>query len=367
LRHIVVVIAGWMALATALAIAPACTNFEDPTTVIDLRALAIRVEPSEIVLSVDVTDPTNPTVDPASNPPLIVTPLVADPQGGGRDLTYTILGCPNDPFAAAPPGASQGGGPFPSGGARTTVGSALCDEASPNTWTLLPATTVPAGAPPAFTVQPSAAELRAAFMADLFPDQFGNIHGGFDLGMPFTLDIKIDAGSESIRAIKRALYWALPVHADQVPNDTPVMASLNSYPTRDPDTLLPPSDTVMTVEPGIPFPVAAGAKVWFEAERATREPYWTTVIDPNTHQAVPLFVERETLRYRYLATAGSFSPAQTSSEPLPGVVIVGDETHIESEYSAPANFTGPVTLWVVVRDDRGGTSWLERQLAITPP
>ena len=185
--------------------------------------------------------------------------------------------------------------------------------------------------------------------------------------MPFTLDIKIDAGSEAIRAIKRALYWAVPVHAEQVANQTPVMASLKSYPARDPDTLLPSPDTVMPVEPGIPFAVPAGAKVWFEPERATREPYWTTVIDPDTHRAVPLFVERETLRYRYFATAGSFSPAQTSSEPLPGVVIIGDETHIESEYSAPANFTGPVTLWVVVRDERGGTSWLERQLAITPP
>jgi hypothetical protein len=42
----------------------ACTNFEDPTTVIDLRALAVQVQPSEIVLSVDLTDPRNPTVDP---------------------------------------------------------------------------------------------------------------------------------------------------------------------------------------------------------------------------------------------------------------------------------------------------------------
>ena len=87
-------------------------------------------------------------------------------------------------------------------------------------------------------VQPTAEQLRSAFMADLFPDQYGNIHGGFDLGMPFTLDIKIDAGSEPIRVIKRALYWALPVIDEQVPNQNPVMASLVSYPDRDPATLL---------------------------------------------------------------------------------------------------------------------------------
>ena len=161
------------------------------------------------------------------------------------------------------------------------------------------------GTPPTFTVQPTAEQLRAAFMADLFPDQFGNIHGGFDLGMPFVLDLKIDAGSESIRVIKRALYWALPVSDQQVPNQNPVMASLVSYPDRDPATLLPfPPDAVTTVEPGTPFEVKAGTKVWFEPARAEAEPYWTTVIDANTHQAVPLQVEKETLRYRFFATAG---------------------------------------------------------------
>jgi hypothetical protein len=81
--------------------------------------------------------------------------------------------------------------------------------------------------------------------------------------------------------------------------------------------------------------------------------------------AVPLQVEKETLRYRFFATAGTFTPAQTSSELLPGVVAIGP-VHIESQYSAPATITGPVTLWVVVRDDRGGEAWLERQLVIIP-
>ena len=79
-----------------------------------------------------------PVVDPANNPPVMVTPLIVDPRGNGRAVTYTISACPNDPFAPAPPGGGQGGGAFPSGGARTTVGSALCDENSPTTWLLTP-------------------------------------------------------------------------------------------------------------------------------------------------------------------------------------------------------------------------------------
>jgi hypothetical protein len=50
--------------------------------------------------------------------------------------------------------------------------------------------------------------------------------------------------------------------------------------------------------------------------------------------------------------------------------------HLESQYNAPASLdglptdpatgAGLVTIWVIVRDDRGGESWVERQLAIRP-
>ena len=59
------------ALATLLlaSAAAACTTSPDPTTVVDLRVLAVKVEPSEIILDADLSDPANPIVDPANNPP----------------------------------------------------------------------------------------------------------------------------------------------------------------------------------------------------------------------------------------------------------------------------------------------------------
>src|SRR5262249_42708228 len=120
----------------------ACTNFANPTLVVDLRILAVDVEPSEVILDADLTDPANPTV--ANNPSITVTPLIIDPAGGGRTVTYTISACPNDPFAPGAPGSGMGAAAFPSGGARTTVGSALCDENSPTTW-LLTSGAVPNG------------------------------------------------------------------------------------------------------------------------------------------------------------------------------------------------------------------------------
>jgi hypothetical protein len=358
LRNVVV----FLALAAA---AGACTSFQNPTTVVDLRVLAVETEPSEIILDVDLSDPTMPVVNPASNPPVNVKPLIVDPAGGGRAVTYTILACPNDPFAAAPPGG-MGGGAFPSGGARTTVGSALCDEQSPNTWTL---TSGPvdyaATADTGVTVQPTADQLKAAFTADIFPDQYGNLHGGFDLGEPLVLELRVDAGGERLDVLKRVLYWARRIDAAQAPNVTPSMSGLTTYPERDPDSAAPVG-TISTLDAGVPFPVPAGSQLWIEPAAADAEPFETTILDATTHLAVPLSVARETLRYAFYATEGSFAPARTSSELPPGFV---GTPHLESQYTAPAEIPANplVTIWVVVRDDRGGESWLERTLQIVAP
>jgi hypothetical protein len=366
-------------IALAACGAAACTNFADPTTVVDLRMLACKVEPSEIILDADISNPAMPTV--GNNPPVTVTPLILDPAGGGRPVTYTISACPNNPFAPAPPAGGMGGDAFPSGGARTTVGSALCDENSPTTWVLTSgpvAVDTSGNGGMSVSVQPTVDMLTAAFMTDIFPDQYGNLHGGFDLGLPLTLDIRIDAGTadtgiEEIRAVKRILYWAQRIDAAQMPNQTPVIDMLSFYPARDENTFEPIGDKV-PIPDGTPFDVGGQrSSLWIEPSPATAEPYETTVLDPDTHKAVPYSVPRETLRYRFFATAGTFAPPTTASEPDPGFVLTGP-IHLESEYHPPAagaiatdaNGQAVVTIWVVVRDDRGGESWITRQLLITP-
>lgn len=370
------------ALFGFVAVVAACTDFQNPTTVVDLRILAVKVEPSEIILDADVSDPSNPTVDPANNPMVTVTPLIADPRGDGRPVTYAINACPNNPFAPAPPGGGQGGGAFPSGGARTTVGSALCDASSLTTWTLMG----PTDARTSTMVQPTPDMLKDAFLHDVFPDQYGGVHGGFDLGMPLTLDIKVQAGTpdtgiEEIRGVKRVLYWLQRIDDKQIPNQIPTIDTLSLFNDRD-DATFDPIDAPEEIpppDPQAPMPfdgtIKAGQRtVWFLPSKGNAEAYETTVVDPTTHEAVPYTVERETLRYRFFATAGTFGPPTTSSEPDPGFVTTGP-VHIESEYSLPTSDKiavdgdghAIVTIWVVVRDDRGGESWVERKLQITPP
>jgi hypothetical protein len=350
------------ALAATLALA-ACTDFDDPTTIIDLRVLAVVTEPSEVILDVDMTDPSNPVVIPASNPMIEVTPLIVNAGGEIADATYTIIGCPNNPFAAGPPmGGMGGGGAFPSGGARTTVGSAPCDPFGANTVGLQ--TTPVSGS---VMIRPSEDALKAAFLADIFPDQFGNLHGGFDLGEPYVLTLGVEGGGERLTVIKRVLYWARRIDDLHVPNVRPTIPELQSYAERDPDTFEPVGARIPLDETDPPFAVPAGGKLWIEPPTAPAESYQTTIIDATTHLAVPLTIERETVRYAFYATAGTFQPARTSSELPPGFTGTG-RVHLESEYRAPREVPANpnVRIYVVARDDRGGEGWIARTIQITP-
>lgn len=368
----------WRSLAraivalAALVTAASCASFDDPSKIKDLRIIATRADPSEIILRLDLSQPDAPMLDESSNLPVSLTPLVVDPTGDVQQGTYTVTACPNDPFGAGPPAGAGMNAALMAGGARTSVGSELCDDAKGPKWLMTP-DPVPIGT--ATTIQPTADQLVAAFMADVFVDQYNNVHGGFDLGMPLTLQIDVDTGAAQAKAVKRILYWAQQIDAQQAPNMIPISAGLTTYPDRDPVSADPVGD-VSTIDPAAPFPVAAGSKPWIEPAAAQAESYETTVLSDVTHAVMPYRVDHEIIRYAFYATAGTFAPFRTASEPPPGFMLKGDHVHLESQYSAPptidglpvdpATGAGLVTIWVVLRDDRGGESWLERRLAIQP-
>jgi hypothetical protein len=379
-----------LALAVAL-LAPACADFPDQSTVTDLRVLAVRAEPSEVILKLDglPADPTarldpsmlgGVTLDPASIPDIVVTPLIADVTPliadplavAGTPVTWSVVACPNDPYGAAPPAGMGVSVIDPAGGARTTVGSTLCPENGPNTWAF-GGPALNAGGDVHIRFTP--AQLLAAFRADLYVDQFGNAHGGFDLGLPINVQLTVTDGVRTVLAIKRVLVWARPL-PDQTANVAPTIPAVDVYRDRDPVTWAPVGP-VTTLDAIDPEHVAVGQGLYLRPWLLPqdRETYATTVIDRDTHLAVaPAVRPVERIRYAFYATAGKFDPPRTVSELLPGVP---GQVHLESKYVPPARLdelpldaatgTRAVTFWIVVRDDRGGESWLERQLALDPP
>jgi hypothetical protein len=358
------------ALAAAAACAlGACASFDDPSTVKDLRVLAVAAEPSEIILM--PADPSSTTPPPI--PPITLSPLVADPNGGGRAITVTVTACANDPGAPAPPGNTGDPTRSPAGGPRTTVGSALCDGA-PTEIAIADEVALAqdggggAAGTAAIVAQLTPAWIADAFTRDVFPGPDGKIHGGFDLGMPVVFQLRVRAGDREIDAIKRVIFWSHPIDDAQRANTTPVIGGVTAYDRRDPTTAEPLPDAVVPLDQGTPLAVPEDG-LWIDPAPAAAESYETVVLDRVTGTPTPDTIPRETLTYQFFATAGTFSPFETSSEPPPGVTVT--RVHIESKYHPPPPKDRPdgaaVTIWIVVRDDRGGVSWLQRSLDAPPP
>ncbi|MES1171617.1 MAG: hypothetical protein ABUL77_00130 [Bacteroidota bacterium] len=334
-----------------------CAEFDDPSTVTDLRVLAVRAEPSEIILNATVDTDLSTVVIPS----IQLQALIVDPRGAGRPVTVDISVCANDPSALSPPNNGQDPTGYPAGGARTTVGSALCDGA-PTEMTVASGADLSGDTP--VTVGLPAAWVMNAFIADVFPGPDGKPHGGFDLGMPVVFQLTARAGEDVVRAIKRVTFWLRPLSAEQRANTSPVIPGVSVYDQRDAATAEPVPGAVQTLDPGAPATVP-GTGLWIDPAPADAEPFVTAVLDRTTGQAVPHDVGRETLRYAFYATAGTFSPFETSSEPPPGVTVT-TRVHIESKYQPPPEAQRPadVTMWIVVRDERGGASWLTRSLRV---
>jgi hypothetical protein len=73
-----------------------------------------------------------------------------------------------------------------------------------------------------------------------------------------------------------------------------------------------------------------------------------------------IVLHRETLRVSWFATAGRFDEARTGR--LAGEA---EATHSDNHWTAPDK-PSDVTLWTVLRDDRGGVSWQSYAIAVQP-
>jgi hypothetical protein len=364
----------WIALASS-----ACTTFPDVSAVIDLRILAVQTDPPDVFLKVTglPTDPSMPVdplalgIDPTSIPVIEVKPLLADPPAAadGRSVTWRLSACPNNPYGPTPPGSVMSGGATdPGGGANNTVGSTLCDGARV-VLPPIPGTFADGASAP---VQLTPDELLTAFKADVYLDRVGQPHGGFDLGMPLNLQLTVTDGVQTAIAVKRVLFWA-QTWPDQQLNQIPTMTSVSLFAHRDAATfaLLEPAGPLDATKPAH---VALADGVWLRPEGVVAESYRPTVINRDPpYQAIEGVPVEERIRYAFYATTGHFDPARTANQLTPGAV---GTVHIESHYVPPATVdTVPidaasgshlVTVWIVVRDDRGGESWIEGHLALDP-
>ncbi len=351
-------------LLTAL-LAACAPDFEDRTTVKDLRILAIEVDPPEILIDVGdlATIETLPTAAdlaklqaaamglPETFDPVRVRPLVVDPAGRGRAVRFRLVACGNAPPAQ---GRERDRGP---GGVRDTISRATCPTGSA---VVAEGDAVPAGNPPDVVVEmhatfvPTRDLLRGALAADPL---------GVIFGLPIVIELTVSAGGEHAIGRKRVIFGPR-LSADQAPNSNPAIPRLGSRKSRED---APKVLDLAASERELPA-VSLGAKLLLTPEREPATPYPARVFKSDTKRLATLQVDKETLRYAFFATAGKFSPASSSTEPSPLRDKPTDGLTVTYEAPKALGPEAPRTahVWIVARDERGGSSFVRFALPLTP-
>jgi hypothetical protein len=139
---------------------------------------------------------------------------------------------------------------------------------------------------------------------------------------------------------------------DYLPNNNPILADLVFDPTGV-DTPLyaagqsaPPA--AATIAPSRPITLQAD----FSADAAETFLVWNVV-------TLTLDMQRESLRVSWFATGGAFAHDVT------GRTQTDTETFTQNVWTAPET-PGPVYLWAVLRDDRGGVDFAAAEIDVAP-
>ncbi|WPB79763.1 hypothetical protein KYC5002_11480 [Archangium violaceum] len=295
-----------------LLLCAACVGPEDtPSNVKDLRVLAMRLDPPELLAETCSTDPAV-LVDTLVRP-VRLTVLIPDPAGEGRDLDYTLWTCSSqDDDTCREDRVELARG--------VTKGGELVVDLFPG---------------------PGTSRLGdGTFLVQriLEKDLYNGLGG---VRMPLVLWVR--GGSEQIYAQKLMVYGC------------------RFFP-----------EMQANVQPELPDLLLAG-EPWVAGvprELSGPGPFEVTVPDLTGREEayiVPSFELKpvnleEAWEVAWHATLGSFSPNTTGGADLGG----GVARH-RVEWTPPRNAQAQeVRFWVVVRDGRGGMSWLERTVKYTP-
>jgi hypothetical protein len=313
----------------------ACVEPEDePTNVHDLRVLAIRFETPEVLLqacnlrligslaaSADggtITLPPDVLQALARDAarPLTMTSLIADPAGNGRSLKYRVVACANQNDRRC-----TNAGDFVELARGETIAGELTVNLAPG------ALLLPDGTP----------LLEEVIRQDTYKGL-----GGFRV--PVVLDLQTDDGREHIYAQKLMVYMCR-FFPQMTENTTPILPGLRVAGERWPEDEVKQFSGTQPVE---------------------LEPEDFTALQE--HYVVPSFqltpVELdEAWKVSWYTTVGTMSVATTG-----GVDFAGELGRHRSQWQPDPTLTTPqdVTFTLVVRDGRGGTSWLQRKARWTP-
>lgn len=310
-----------------------CGEFETRSIILDLRILAMRVEPPEVIIPLDFENPPD-SPDDVEIPDIEVCALVADPADS-RSLEYVLGACaPNeddrcsgDPERLYAP-IAEATVPDPEE-ADTPV--SMCGTLSPSVQF--------------FSVIQESLENDAL-------SGFGGLQVYIELitrpqGAP------LDDAQYGIKL----LLLSPQIPPDRVANQNPGLDAL-TIELEDDEEITMPLGRCGDVEPPVVSPGVTINFVPVESPGA-REDY----VVPTFEGGVRMFTEN--LSYSWYATAGDWQ-REISGGPKD---IAGNDPPLDSEWRAPEDIgtdSQDVPIWVVQRDERGGLTWYETCIRVQP-
>lgn len=313
----------------------ACVEQEDnPTNVHDLRVLAIRFETPEVLLeacnlrllgglaassdggSISIPPQLLQALAADAARPLTMTSLIADPAGNGRPLEYRVVACANQNDRKC----TNEGDFLELARGETTAGELTVNVA------------------PGAMLLPDGTPLLQEVITQ---DSYKGL-GGFRV--PVVLDVQTEDGSEHVYAQKLMVYMC-HFFPQMQENTTPILpgVTIAGEPWAEDEVKELSGTTAVELEP--------------EDFTALQEHY----VMPSFELA-PVDLD-EAWKVSWYTTVGTMSAGTTG-----GVDFGGEVGRQRSKWQPDTTLTSPqdVTFTFVVRDGRGGNSWLQRKAHWTP-
>lgn len=308
----------WLVVIASLGVA-ACGNLDAIDYVRDLRILAMRADPPDQLLDPNALR-AGVQAGTSSTAPVQITALVAWPNNGNAQIDYQFSTCALlDPNAFSCIPTSPAYQVFDSG--TTTASSGTVQIST--------------------TLSPNDVQIALALQQDSY-------HGFGGLRLP--VNITLQTSSDRVVGTKLVVYTLPTAGSAYVPNQNPNIsgATVESTPWPNPGAFT--------------FSTAAQPKDGWDI---------TPLFDPNEQVAyqVPTFAGgtlplSESWLFDYFSTFGDyFSPVTTGGT----AIATNVKNPPDSHFTPPAqSATTPGTVYVVVRDGRGGENWLVLDAELTP-
>jgi hypothetical protein len=365
---------GLIALALGAA---ACGELDNETNVKDLRVLAVMSEPAGFLVPLD--DPKSIPITEAK-----LTALVADPKGQMRELSVSGEACPDfiDTITAATGQTTKVcPGPEAIAALPAPLQPLLQTEQLPESMAP-PTPAFPLQYEPTTTFGLSPTQI-GAFFNDPTKTPTGipqiDLATGYNRDFSFDaiVDLRFALGGQVASAVKRLVYWPqltpeqLPADMGacaypQVPNQNPKIENVEFFRFRNPVTGDVEMPYVEVDDMGTQTTVVTSAQQLYVLPSyapASAEDYLLRVRKAE-QGAIVTECKHELLTFYFYATAGTFSPPTRQSELLPIFMSEDGKVHLDSQWEPPKPESmptdGKVMVWVVVRDERAGSSWFTK-------